>query len=206
MSGEHARPSRGRRRRAWRPPLRLGASRLPVRSTDSVEDLTAWLLVSLGLLAALGAVLLGRAAHDAALSPGRLGGPTPVRAVLLADVPRAPSSAQPTASPLPRVPVEWTAVDGTEETGELVLRAPMPAGAAVDAWVDREGRLTATPPPRTAEAIAFGVGAGLAAGALAWGLLVLAWSGVCRLTAARNDAAWAREWERVEPMWSRRVC
>ena len=50
------------------------------RRTDRVEDLVAWLLTCLGLLAVLGSVLVGHAAHGAAL--GRDGAPTPVRAVL----------------------------------------------------------------------------------------------------------------------------
>jgi hypothetical protein len=40
---------------------------------------------------------------------------------------------------------------------------------------------------------------------MAWVLLSAMWSGVRRATAARNDAAWTREWERVEPVWSRQV-
>jgi hypothetical protein len=196
---------RARRRAARRPGSRHAGPALPVRRTDRTEDLVAWLLVSLGLLAALGAVLVGRAAHDAALGPERLAGPTPVRAVLLADVPPPPTAGQRMASPLPRVPVAWTAADGTEQTGELVVRTPLPAGAEVPAWLDREGRLTASPPQRGSEAVAFGVGAALTTAALAWALLVLAWSAACRVTAARNAAAWAREWARVEPQWSRRV-
>jgi hypothetical protein len=47
--------------------------------------------------------------------------------------------------------------------------------------------------------------AGLATVAAAWVVLALAWSGVRRVTTARNAASWAREWARVEPLWSRRV-
>ena len=64
---------------------------------------------------------------------------------------------------------------------------------------------TCGPPSRGAEALAFGVVAGLAAVAAAWVVLALAWSGVRRVTTARNAASWAREWARVEPLWSRRV-
>lgn len=203
MSGERGRPTRASRRRPV--PAGPAAPPLPVRGTDRVEDLTAWLLVSLGLLAAIGAVLVGRAAHDAALDPAQADGPMAVQAVLLADVPPAPTAGQPAASPLPRVPVAWTAADGVERTGELMLRAPLPAGTAVSAWLDGEGRLSAGPPQRTSEAVAFGVGVGLTAGGLAWAVLTLLWSAVCRRTTARNAAAWAREWARVEPVWSRRV-
>jgi hypothetical protein len=180
-------------------------SELPARRTDRVEDLVAWLLVSLGLLAGLGAVLVGSAARDAALGPGRTGDVTLVSVVLLADVPDTPSAAQRIPSPLPRVPVAWTTAEGVELTGELGLRAPLAAGDDVTAWLDRDGRLWATPPQHGSEAMAFGVGAGLTAAAAAWALLNGMWSAVRRATAIRNDAAWAREWARVEPVWSRQV-
>lgn len=178
---------------------------LPPRPTDRVEDLVAWLLVSLGLLAGLGAVLVGSAAHDAALGAGRLGEVTPVAVVLLADVPPTPTATQRFPSPLPRVPVSWTSADGVEQTGELGVRTPLSAGEEVMAWLDREGRLWTTPPQHASEAVAFGVGAGLTAAAMAWALLNRVWAGVRRATAARNDAGWTREWARVEPVWSRQV-
>ena len=210
MSGDRDRYIRARRRRPWhrgagRGGIWGGAAQLPIRPTDRVEDLVAWLLVSLGLLAGLGAVLVGAAAHDAARGPGRLSAAAPVSVVLLADVPSAPAATQRFPSPLPRVPVSWTAADGVEQTGELGLRAPLAAGDEVTAWLDRDGRLSATPPQHASEAVAVGVGAGLTTAAMAWALLSGMWSGVRRATAARNDAAWAREWARVEPVWSRQV-
>src|SRR5438128_8435451 len=93
MSGE--RYIRARRRRAWHLGARRGGAErgavLPARRTDRLEDLVAWLLVSLGLLAGLGAVFVGAAAHRAALGPSRLGDARPVSVVLLADVPPAPA-------------------------------------------------------------------------------------------------------------------
>ena len=96
-------------------------------------------------------------------------------------------------------------MDGVERTGELAVRAPLPAGTAVTAWLDRDGRLTPTPPQHASEALAFGLGAALTIGAGAWALLTALWSAARRATAARNDAGWAREWARVEPVWSRQV-
>jgi hypothetical protein len=170
-----------------------------------VEDLVAWLMVSLGLLALVGAVVVGRAAHDAALGPEGVGTSTPVRAELLADAPAGPTATGPTASPPPWVPVSWTAADGAEETGEIAVRGSLRAGMIVAAWVDRDGRVTTNPPHRTAEAIALGLGAGLTITALSWALLGLGWSWLCRLTAVRNDIAWTREWAHVEPIWSGRA-
>ena len=128
-----------------------------------------------------------------------------MRVVLLADVPTASA---PTVRPpalLPRVPVSWTAADGSEQTGELLVRTPLTAGSAVTAWLDRDGRLRPTAPQHASAAVAFGVGAALTTGAAAWALLTASWSAVRRVTAVRNDGAWTREWARVEPVWRRQV-
>lgn len=176
-----------------------------MRATDRVEELAAWLLTTLGLLAVLGAGVVGLAAHDAALQPGRIGDAVRVRAVLLADVPTAPTAVQRVPYTPHDVPVSFTAADGSEQIGELTLRSRLRAGAEVTAWVDRDGQLSARPPRHPDEAVAFGVGAGLTATAGAWALLTLLWAGLRRVLDARNDAGWAREWARVEPLWSRRV-
>ena len=77
------------------------------------------------------------------------------------------------------------------------------AGSTVTVWLDRAGRVVADPARRSAEPVAFGVSAALAAIALSWAVLSLLWSTVCRLTAAHNAAAWAREWAHAEPRWRR---
>ena len=182
----------------------LGASPMPTRRTDRIEDATAWLLVTLGLLATLGALFVGRAAHDAALGPARRVEPPALRVVLLADVPQPATRPAPVPPPA-RVPVAWTAPDGVEHTDELALRTALRAGAVVDAWIDDDGRLVAAPPAHDGEAVAFGLGAGLTAATLAWAVLHCVWTLVCRATAARVDAAWTREWELVEPVWSRQI-
>ena len=93
----------------------------------------------------------------------------------------------------------WTAADGVVHVVEVRVPPALRAGSAVTVWLDRTGRVVADPAERTAEAVAFGVSAALAVVALSWAVLSLLWSTVCRLTAARNAAAWAREWARVEP-------
>jgi hypothetical protein len=204
MSGEDARRTRARNTARWPLHHAFGPS-LPRRSTDRAEDLAAWLLVSLGLLAALGAVLVGHSTYGAALDRGGIGGAAPVRAVLLADAVPGPSPADQRAPALRQVPVVWTSADGVEHTDELAVRPPARAGTEVAAWLDRDGRVVASPSGRPAEAVAFGMGAGLTTAALAWALLAMAWCGVRRITGRRNAGAWAREWSRVEPVWSRRV-
>jgi hypothetical protein len=188
-----------RRTRTRRRAARLRAG----RRTDRLEDLAAWALMSLGLFAVLGSVLLGHAAYDAAL--GRGAPPSPMRAVLLADVPRSPAADQrvPTLQQFARV--TWTAADGAVHVVDVRVPPALRAGSAVTVWLDRAGRVVADPARRSAEAVAFGISAALAVIALSWAVLSLLWSTVCRLTAARNAAAWAREWARVEPRWRRSV-
>jgi hypothetical protein len=193
---ERARVTRARRRRA----RRRNGSPLPRRRTDRVEDLVAWLLTSIGLLALLGSVLVGHAAHQAAL--GRAAAATPVRAELLTDAPPAPSG-QRLPRPRPHVPVTWTDAHGVRHVGTAAVPPARTAGSTVTLWVDPGGRIVADPARRSAEASAFGISAGLTVVALSWALLTLAWSAVCRVTAACNAAGWAREWARVEPRWRR---
>lgn len=175
---------------------------VPVRATDRAEDLVAWLLVTLGLLGVIGAGLVGLAAHDAALGRSGADAPTPVRAVLLADV-RPDLPHQWVTPPGVSVPVRWTSADGAVHDGELGLHTPLPAGTTLTAWLDPAGRLLAEPPQHAFEAVALGIGTALTVAALVCALLGAVWSAVRRCTARRNDAAWAQEWARVEPVWSR---
>jgi hypothetical protein len=198
-----------RRRRVRRPLHGAGlggcGTPFPRRATDRAEDLAAWLLMSLALLAVVGALVVGHGAFDLARTRGHAPGALPVQAVLLADAVPAPTT-EPgrLPSPVQRVPVAWSDGDGAERTTEVVVAAPLPAGAEVTVWVDRQGQPAMGPAGR-AQAVAFGAGVGLTVAIFAWALLAVAWGGVQRWSAARTAAWWAREWARVEPRWSRRV-
>jgi hypothetical protein len=181
---------------------RRGGPPLPSRRTDRVEDLAAWLLTTMGLLAVLGSVFVGHAAHQAALERA---GASPVRAVLLADALAAAVADQRVPSPRPLTPVAWTGPDGAGHVVSVSVVPTLAAGSAVTLWVDGSGRVVGDPAERSAEAWAFGISAGLTVVALSWALLTLAWSAVCRVTASCNAAAWAREWARVEPRWRRSI-
>ena len=198
MSGDRARAARGRRRRQ-----RRVLSPLPRRRTDRVEDLVAWLLMSLALLAVLGSLLVGRTAHHAAL--GRAAAASPVGAVLLSDASPPPATDQRIPAPRTHAPVAWTGADGAAQTALVSVPPALPAGSAVILWVDGAGHPVADPAERAAEAWACGISAALTVVALSWGLLTLVWSAVRRVTAACNAAGWAREWARVEPRWRRSV-
>ena len=78
------------------------------------------------------------------------------------------------------------------------------AGDTVPVWLDRTGRVVAGP-PTPATLVAVGWIWGVLAALAGWAVLLLAWFGVQRATAVRNQAAWARDWARVEPGWSGRV-
>jgi len=178
-----------------------GGAPLRSRRTDHVEDLVAWLLTSLGLLALLGSVLVGHAAHQAAL--GRAAAASPVRAVLLTDTPPPPRADQRIPIPRPYARAAWTDADGVRRVVMVAVPASRTAGSAVTLWVNPAGRVVADPAERSAEAWAFRISAGLTVVALSWALLTLVWGAICRVTAARNAAGWAREWARVEPRWRR---
>ena len=99
----------------------------PGRRTDRLEDLVAWALTSLGLFALLGSVLLGCAAYNAAL--GRDAPASPVRAVLLADAPRAPAADQRVPSLQQPAPVTWTAADGVVHVVDVRVPPARRAGS-----------------------------------------------------------------------------
>ncbi|NMH99307.1 hypothetical protein [Pseudonocardia acidicola] len=179
---------------------------MPRRHTDRVEDALAWLLSSLALLVLLAAILAGFAVHgrEMARVQRENGERTPVNAVLLTASPVLPASqGSPWLAPS-RVPASWTGPDGKPHTGLVTVRGILKAGATVRSWVDRSGALAPAPSSAasagiSAVIVALGV---LGAG---WTLLGSLWVGGRHLIAARNDARWTREWERVEPQWSRRI-
>jgi hypothetical protein len=175
---------------------------LPRRTTDRVEDAAAWVLSAAMLLVAVVAVVVGLSVHDseAARARAESAGRVPATAVLTTDAPISTGDSAGTV----RVPVTavWTDQAGRRHTGWVAVPAGLPAGTARPVWLDRSGDVV--PAPRTDVQVVFAAVA-TAVLILAGGVLLLGsiWSAVRRLTAARNAAAWAREWERVEPQWRR---
>jgi hypothetical protein len=124
-----------------------------------------------------------------------------VAAVLLQDAPYGIEGENGVATV--SVPGRWQLPDGTERVGEVSAKPGTPAGTAVQTWIDRSGSPTAA--PMTGEQATWrAVSAGLATitGAL------LALTVAFRLVRWRLDRArwswWDREWERIEPRWTRR--
>ncbi|WP_328923995.1 hypothetical protein OG429_04670 [Streptomyces sp. NBC_00190] len=98
----------------------------------------------------------------------------------------------------------WEYPASHRHTGAVLVPAGTPVGGAVTVWVDGAGR--AVPAPRPHGELA---STAVAAGAAAFGVLVLSAGGVVwlrlRRVEARSLAAWGGEWERVEPRWSGRL-
>lgn len=179
-------------------PSRTG--RLPRRSTDRVEDATAWVLTAAALFVMLGAVFVGVGAYADTVDRARAAAQdrTPVAAVLV----DAPVPFTPVGSLTTRSARYVDAVGGEHDISVPVVGWPA-AGVTVQAWVDREGRVVDAP-TTLLDAVVVGTSAGV--GIAVVGLLVLgaAWLGLRRWLDHRNTAGWAREWYRIEPEWSGR--
>jgi hypothetical protein len=167
------------------------------RATDRVEDAVAWLLTALALITVVAAFAAGVSGYSDSTDRIRVEAAerTTVRAVL-AD-PATTSGPQ-------QVRATWTGWDGLTVTGLVPVRDQRPAGAEVSIWLDRGGHVTSAPMDQSA-AVAVGWIRGVLALMCGWSLLVLVWTGVRRVVAARNAADWGREWRRVEPSWSGRT-
>jgi hypothetical protein len=164
-----------------------------------VQCAIGWLLVLAGLLTAIAAAVtagsayrdgLDRIARDAASR-------TTVVGTLLDD-------ASPVAAG-PHQPVRVSYVDpmGRAHVGQVPINGRMLAGTQVRVEVDGDGRVGVEPPSR-GDAVLSAITAGSSVVLVGGVLLVLTWLGARRVIAARNHAAWEREWELIEPQWSGR--
>ncbi|MET3983001.1 hypothetical protein [Streptomyces sp. PvR034] len=100
--------------------------------------------------------------------------------------------------------VAWEYPVSHRHTDTVLVPAGTPVGGKVTVWVDDAGR--ETPEPRPEGEVA---STAVAAGAAAFGVIVLSAGGVVwlrlRRVEAHSLAAWDREWELLEPRWSGRV-
>ena len=180
-------------------PDRVGPDRSLRRWTDRLLTVVGWVVVALAVLTVVSAGVaaasayrdgLDRIARDAAAR-------TMVVGVLLDDA--AP------VGPGPARPVRVSYVDpaGRQHVGQVPVTGRLAAGTSVRVEVDGDGRVGVEPPSR-GDAVFSAVAAGVAVAMLGALLLGLAWCGSRRAVAARNHAAWEREWRLVEPQWSGR--
>jgi hypothetical protein len=179
---------------------------LPRRGTDRVERVAARLLSAMGLLALLAAVLTGARHHSAALEQGTGDAASRhvVEAVLLEAVPPGLAGVETGTRPLVTVPARYVDRRGVEHVAPVTVRQELPAGARVPVSVDAEGRV-ASPPMSASRALATALAVGVAVAAALAVLLLLAWFALRGVLGRLNAAAWAREWARVEPHWTRRA-
>ncbi|MER8044652.1 hypothetical protein [Streptomyces sp. NPDC094032] len=101
-------------------------------------------------------------------------------------------------------PAVWGYPGHVRRTGSVPVPAGSPSGRTVTIWVDDNG-VQARPPGSSADravvALSGGTATAAAVGAVGAGALLL----VRKTVEAHGLAAWEREWEQVEPVWSGRL-
>jgi hypothetical protein len=185
---------------------RSGQGSFPRRMTDRVESTAAWLLALLGVLGGIIVLVIGTQAHANLLERARTEAATrtPTSAILTRDTPPLAGTMSRGGTQSVRVAVRWVADDGVERVGETVVVAPKQAGDVVTVWSDRNHDLVPAP-VEPGQAL---VGAFVTAGMSALGVSVVLWTmwwAVRKCVLGANRARWAREWARVEPVWSGRT-
>lgn len=190
-------PAKRSARRTRREPNRLH------RSTERLEDVLAW---SLGLLLVVAGWLALQTAgwvHDTASERARAQAVdrTPVTAVLTEDSSPMAGANQ---SGAVMVSARWTGPDGVERTDRTEVQGIHAAGETVPAWADRTGHLVAAP-VTAGEVTAAAIEVGVLAAVFGAGVVYLIGLGAFTWTARRYARAWEQEWARVGPEWSRRA-
>lgn len=105
----------------------------------------------------------------------------------------------------PAQPARISYVDpqGRARIGQLSVSGSLRAGTPVRVEVDGAGDMGVAPPSRR-DALFSAAVTGAAVSLLGAVLLAVTWFGAGSVVAARNRAAWEREWRLVEPLWSGR--
>lgn len=124
----------------------------------------------------------------------------PVAAVLRQDVYTTGTAVAATTEV--KAAVAWTASDGTRHTGRALVRASGRTGDTTTIWLDTEGR-PAAPPPSHGRLVVDGVGIGIATVVCGVGILAVLYGTESVLYMRVRKAAWARDWTRTAPRWTR---
>ncbi|MEU6933723.1 hypothetical protein AB0A05_31685 [Streptomyces sp. NPDC046374] len=101
-------------------------------------------------------------------------------------------------------PAAWSYPGDVRRTGRVPVPPGSPRGRAVTIWVDDAGAPARPPGSATNRALVSlsgGTATATAVGAMGVGVLIF----VRRTVEAHGLAAWEREWEQVEPVWSGRL-
>jgi hypothetical protein len=184
-------------RRARREPNHLH------RTTERLEDLLAWSLGVLLVVAGWLALQAASSVYDTGTERARVQAEerTPVTAVVIEDSAPIVGANQ---SGAVNVPVRWIGRDGLEHTGRTVVEGIHSAGETVPAWEDRTGRVVPAP-ISTGDAMAAAVVVGVLSALAGAGLVSLTAFGLFRWTARRFARAWEQEWAQIGPEWSGRA-
>ncbi|MFI9123757.1 hypothetical protein ACIGW0_30935 [Streptomyces bikiniensis] len=106
--------------------------------------------------------------------------------------------------PYALAPATWEHPERVRRSGTVHVPPRTPPGRTVTVWVDDAGTPVRAPgdaASRSLTAVSGGIAVAGAVGAAGAGALLL----VRRTAEGRRYAAWEREWERVEPVWSGRL-
>ncbi|MEV6291404.1 hypothetical protein AB0M41_13515 [Streptomyces sp. NPDC051896] len=190
-----------RKRKRTRVPLWRWRSN-PVRRRDDV--LEAWLVLAVWVLIAVGGTAVGVVTAHAAdqVFAHQRAERTPVRAVLLDDVPRTATSGM--GRDLASARVRWTNSDGSTRSGMTLVTTGKKAGSTVRIWIDTRGKLSTQPPTpgkAAVEAGLFGASAALALSGVVFGIGSVGRGYLDR----RRIKEWGREWTLVGPQWGHRT-
>jgi hypothetical protein len=184
---------------------RLGLDNNPLRrGTDRAE---AWIRIALVLAFLIGAPLAGwgtgRWAGSVAptAAHAQQAGEHRVTATLLRNVPGGPDAGLLVS--LGWVRARWAVPDGSVRTGYVQAPSGSRAGSTVEVWLDRSGKLTASPLPSSQVRGWILMMTVLAPVVLA--LLLLAAMGLIgRILERHRLAGWQQGWSAIEPQWTRR--
>ncbi|MER5209008.1 hypothetical protein [Streptomyces sp. NPDC002825] len=127
-----------------------------------------------------------------------------VRATTTGPAEETPVAARYGTKPQALAPAVWEQPAHVRRSGTIHVPPKTPPGRTVTIWVDDAGS-PARPPGGTADraltALSGGIAVAGAVGVTGAGVVLL----VRRRSEGHRLAAWEREWERVEPVWSGRL-
>lgn len=127
----------------------------------------------------------------------------PVQATTTGPAGDPPVAVRPGAEPRSLAPAVWEYPDAVHRSGTIQVPPRTPKGRTLTVWVDDSGSPARSPGStgdRAMTALAGGTAVAGVAAATALGARAL----VRHRTEGRRLAAWEREWEQVEPVWSGR--
>jgi hypothetical protein len=172
------------------------------RTTDRIEDVTSWLLLTAGIALIALSCAFGLGTSSALAERARTEAQDRAPGVARLHAASTPTAGDLAARSPVMVAASWRDQQGVEHTGLVSAPAQQQAGSTVPIWVDRTGAVV-TAPLSSTDVLVCSVIAALVAFGFGAGTLTLIWLLVRRATLAHNYAQWEREWRAVAPIWSK---